>query len=750
MQLPLIKAQLLALLATTGLAMCATACNDDTGKTASAIGDTRGDPLFPDVAVGPTADTTVDGSTATTDSDSLNPPGDTTSAGDDTTGPGGPTACQPGNRVCQGDFGDEVWLCRDDGSGRDLLMQCQGETVCANGLCQIPCTGDIKHNTNVGCDYFAVDLQNGPPAADYTPGSAIAGNAQFAVVVSNPDRDRALRVTVHEVIGGPSIQAIDLPAGALEVIPLGPRNIEGSVQGMMSYYIAGNRPFVAYQFNPLDNTSPVYSNDASLLLPASGVGRDYIVMTGPGEAFITVVATRDNTEVTIRPTRATDEGPGVPAIDGGGTLTRTLRKGEVLNVKTTGAVDLSGSRVNANQDIIVFGGSTWWTSQWLSTACCADHMEQQMIPIDGWGKTAVAIKAEPRGREVDYWRIIAADDGTTITFDPPVSEPVTINSGGMAYVPTRESFVATANKRIQMGQVLASSYEIGAQDLSCANDASCPDGQTCYSGRCRAPCVATRSNCPAGGICVQPTSYFSAAGQGLCLPDRCSGLSCPSGSACDGQSCQPTCTTDANCPAGRSCRDNGGTRMCMPTSCNSDNDCPSEATCYPGSNGKACLPKCQIAPLCPDAGFICTPSRLVEGSPFSGDLCFEPQCRVDNDCLAGYSCGLGGFCEPIGDPALILTLAVEQFRNSYVFLAPDAYLLDYVSIVAPEGANVTLDDTPITGWQRVGSSSWMYVRRLIADGVHRVNGDRPIGVTVYGYDDDVSYGYPAGTRLADP
>jgi hypothetical protein len=106
----------------------------------------------------------------------------------------------------------------------------------------------------------------------------------------------------------------------------------------------------------------------------------------------------------------------------------------------------------------------------------------------------------------------------------------------------------------------------------------------------------------------------------------------------------------------------------------------------------------------------------------------------------------------VGDsgPALILSLSVEQYRNSYVFLAPDAYLHDYVSIVAPEGASVTLDGVPLTDWQRVGTSSWMYVRRRISDGVHRVHGDQPVGVTFCGYDDDVSYGYPAGTRLATP
>ena len=46
-----------------------------------------------------------------------------------------------------------------------------------------------------------------------------------------------------------------------------------------------DQPIVAYQFNPL-NDSGVFSNDASLLLPASAIGSEYYVMSWPGGVSI--------------------------------------------------------------------------------------------------------------------------------------------------------------------------------------------------------------------------------------------------------------------------------------------------------------------------------------------------------------------------------------------------------------------------------------------------------------------------------
>jgi hypothetical protein len=48
-----------------------------------------------------------------------------------------------------------------------------------------------------------------------------------------------------------------------------------------------------------------------------------------------------------------------------------------------------------------------------------------------------------------------------------------------------------------------------------------------------------------------------------------------------------------------------------------------------------------------------------------------------------------------GDPALSQISAVEQFRTSYVFLAPADYDVSYADVVAPIGAMLVLDGAPL-------------------------------------------------------
>ena len=81
-----------------------------------------------------------------------------------------------------------------------------------------------------------------------------------------------------------------------------------------------------------------------------------------------------------------------------------------------------------------------------------------------------------------------------------------------------------------------------------------------------------------------------------------------------------------------------------------------------------------------------------------------------------------------GDPAFILAVPTEQYRPDFVFLAPDKYAFDYVSITAPIESNVFFDDVPIAdGWELIGDGSeWRTARFQIGDGVHFLDADQPV------------------------
>ena len=164
--------------------------------------------------------------------------------------------------------------------------------------------------------------------------------------------------------------------------------------------------------------------------------------------------------------------------------------------------------------------------------------------------------------------------------------------------------------------------------------------------------------------------------------------------------------------------------------------CTSDSQCAPGHG-------CSYAP---DDFFQMGPMQCV---------LINSLCSTNSDCPSGYTCAddgfFGGGCEAIGDPALILSVPVEQFRQEYVFLTPTNYLDDYVNIVAQAGTQVTLDNTVMGAsyFTPIGDGTYQVARLKVGDGVHALQASAPVGVVVYGYDNDVSYGYPAGLSLSN-
>jgi hypothetical protein len=106
--------------------------------------------------------------------------------------------------------------------------------------------------------------------------------------------------------------------------------------------------------------------------------------------------------------------------------------------------------------------------------------------------------------------------------------------------------------------------------------------------------------------------------------------------------------------------------------------------------------------------------------------------------------------ESEGDPSMSPMVAVEQYREKYIFLAPNDYDQSYADVVVAPGASVTLDGTTVTATATPLNASWSVLRLPLGvgqGGAHVMTGSAPFGVQVIGYGAYTSYQYPAGLDL---
>jgi hypothetical protein len=103
-----------------------------------------------------------------------------------------------------------------------------------------------------------------------------------------------------------------------------------------------------------------------------------------------------------------------------------------------------------------------------------------------------------------------------------------------------------------------------------------------------------------------------------------------------------------------------------------------------------------------------------------------------------------------GDPAMGLAIPVDQYRSTYVFLAPDTYSDRFVNLIAGKNARVMLNGELVEGFEDVGQSGFtVATERLTVSGQHRVEGvnGTSVGLILYGYAPYTSYMLPAGLDL---
>lgn len=465
--------------------------------------------------------------------------------------------CRPGSVRCDGNTVEE---CADDGSEWLPQEDCDiaAGLACRDGRCVDLCDEATTQRSYVGCEFYSVDLDNAAIRA-----GSDASAQQYAVVVSNPNSIAVeVIVEVNDAVFGAEaspreLMSVLVPPGDLEILRLPRREVDGSSSNAVclpddrtcpgtevcvcsagdtappclcrvsatssglndgthtavtsnAFRIVSQLPIVAYQFNPLDNVG-VFSNDASLLLPSSAIGRRYTVIGWPQtiandsinpdndfdssrddedlRATLTIVGTERETTVNVtygtRASKIVGAGP-IPEMGPGGTFSLVINPWDVINLETEGLnADFTGTIVDADRPVSVFVGSEASDvprfDDYSTRQCCADHLEEQLWPDQSHG-TRFMIARQPRRsvslnqaflnpltdsvaepNEPEWVRVLATTGGTTnLSTTLPFPDDIAMLGEGESIIfRADQDFILESDQPVAVLQALPSQQAVG-------------------------------------------------------------------------------------------------------------------------------------------------------------------------------------------------------------------------------------------------------------------------------------------------
>jgi len=181
-------------------------------------------------------------------------------------------------------------------------------------------------------------------------------------------------------------------------------------------HLVSESPVTVYGLNQQQ-----YTTDGFLALPTTMLGTEYVNLayrnmpSGLTGSELGIVATRDNTTVTVTPSFATGgRAAGTP-------YSFVLHRGRTYLLRNTvdylpnQPADLSGSIITADKPIAVFGGNQCVVIPTPGIGAC-DHIVEQLPPVKSWGRTFATVPLATRAKG-DTLRVLAATDGTRVSLN---------------------------------------------------------------------------------------------------------------------------------------------------------------------------------------------------------------------------------------------------------------------------------------------------------------------------------------------
>lgn len=438
--------------------------------------------------------------------------------------------CVPGSTQCDA---TSAQTCNSTGSAwlpgscdADLGLTCDT----ASGKCVGACADSTLQRSYIGCEYYPTVTSNGQ----------LYNGFQFAVAIASASKDAA-SVVIYQ--GTKQVATAQVPPGGVVAVNLpwvaALKNDATSAQTKAqfdaayastlvkqgAYHLKSTRPVTVSQFNPLKfqipsdgicpdemgtGTCNSYTNDASMLLPASALGETYYavslasggfwsstlkLLSSPG--FVTISATQDGTKVHVDATGKVRAGTGVTAMAVGDGQDFVLNAGDVLQLlsqtppnptSTTSCVsqgtgaklcpnvagyDLTGTHITASAPVQVIGGHDCANVPATSAAC--DHVEESLFPLTTWGSSVLVAPAQSvtgaakanGAADVQQIRVISGTDNNQLTFDPPIPSvgAPTLAAGAFIDIPMdNKGYQISGSGPIQVAQYMASGDKVDPAD----------------------------------------------------------------------------------------------------------------------------------------------------------------------------------------------------------------------------------------------------------------------------------------------
>lgn len=652
------------------------------------------------------------------------------------TGTGATSACRapqciPGSSQCMSSAVQQT--CNPTGSWDNTTCTTVpglGPTAeCQNGACVDECADAVRQKSYFGCEYWTAVMDNGVSAPVFKA-NTLSGqgtvDSEFAFVVTNRSSLSA-SVTVTRWFNNAvqTVKTVMVP-GRLDPMTRGLAVIRvpwqsigadadtDSTSGLrrFAYKLVSNRPISVYQFNPLAAYRDVgtcttatsctlapsnqgqqcvngtcryfaYSNDASLLLPAHIFGTSYVGLTPE--------------HVVLRTSRTDPAAMARPFGDG------------------------------------------------------------QITIVAKEPNTQVTVRST--ARTVAGTGVAALNPGQTQTF--------TLNDYDVLQIASTIPAATPASINLECGP---NRFEIGA--TGCSNASNCSTSAFCGI---TAPCCCTTQICRIDndltGTIVTSDKPIAVFGGSVCTTRGFTDV------ACDHVEEQllPFVTWGKNYVATRT----APLRLVSNAFATPANAAPDYYKIVAGCPASQC-PMGTLLTLtpAPAAGDVLSPNRCLSGSlaantcRLAGGAFVEFRSRTSFTITADQpiqaaqvfssqsaTVGTGQNAPAQGDPSLVLLPPIEQWRSQYTVLTAPGTRDNYLGLVIDSSRvqEVRVNGTavPMSSFTTVGTTPFKVANVPVPVGTHTIlvvpiPGQMTLpgaGVTVYGFDEYVSYGYTGGLDL---